>query len=35
MGSENSRLMAYYPGRSFWMFEPDTDEAHLMRYPQP
>jgi hypothetical protein len=35
MGSENSRLMAYYPGRSFWMFEPDTDAAHLMRYPQP
>ncbi len=35
MGSENGRLMRYYPGRSFWMFEPDTDPSHLTQYTQP
>jgi hypothetical protein len=29
MGSENSALMQYYPGRSFWMFEPDRNAEHL------
>jgi hypothetical protein len=29
MGAENSRLMAYYPDRSFWMFQPDVDATYL------
>jgi len=32
MGAENSKLMAYYPGRSFWMFEPDMDPDYLKPY---
>jgi hypothetical protein len=32
MGAENSKLVAYYPGRSFWMFEPDVDPALLLPY---
>jgi hypothetical protein len=32
MGAENSRLMAYYPGRSFWLFEPDVDPGLLTPY---
>jgi hypothetical protein len=33
MGGENSKLVAYYPGRSFWMFEPDVDPGLLLPYP--
>ena len=29
MGSENERLMAYYRGRMFWIFEPDIDPVRL------
>jgi hypothetical protein len=25
MGSENAKLAQYYPGRSFWLFQPDID----------
>jgi hypothetical protein len=32
MGAENSKLLAYYPGRSFWMFEPDIDPGFLKPY---
>ena len=33
MGSdENRRLVAYYPGRSFWMFQPDVDPGSLEPY---
>jgi hypothetical protein len=32
MGGENSKLVAYYPGRSFWMFEPDVDPGYLQPY---
>jgi hypothetical protein len=32
MGAENSKLVAYYPGRSFWMFEPDMDPGYLKPY---
>jgi hypothetical protein len=32
MGGENSRLVAYYPGRSFWMFQPDVDPGLLTPY---
>ncbi|MEP6714132.1 MAG: hypothetical protein ABJC09_01080 [Terriglobia bacterium] len=35
MGSQNGRLMSYYPARSFWLFEPDRDSRHLAPYPQP
>jgi hypothetical protein len=34
MGSQNGRLMEYFRGRSFWLFEPDTDLLHLKRYPE-
>jgi hypothetical protein len=33
MGAENSKLLAHYPGRSFWMFEPDVDPGLLLPYP--
>ncbi len=33
--AENSRLVAYYPGRSFWMFEPDVDPEFLAPYKNP
>ena len=33
MGGENSKLVAYYPGRSFWMFQPDADPGYLAPYP--
>jgi hypothetical protein len=32
MGAENSRLVAWYPDRSFWMFEPDIDPSTLTPY---
>jgi hypothetical protein len=32
MGAENGKLMAYYSGRSFWMFEPDVDPSYLKPY---
>jgi hypothetical protein len=32
MGAENSKLIAYYPGRSFWMFEPDVDPGLLLPF---
>jgi hypothetical protein len=32
MGAENSRLRAYYPDRSFWIFEPDVDPGLLTPY---
>jgi hypothetical protein len=32
MGAENSKLVAYYPGRSFWMFQPDSDPGLLLPY---
>jgi len=32
MGGENGKLVAYYPGRSFWMFEPDVDPGLLTPY---
>ena len=32
MGAENSKLVAYYPGRSFWLFEPDTNLGFLQPY---
>jgi len=32
MGDENKRLMAYYPRRTFWMFEPDVDPRYLQPY---
>ena len=32
MGGENSKLVAYYPGRSFWMFEPDIDPGLLLPF---
>jgi len=35
MGAENSRLVAYYPDRSFWMFEPDVDSTFLQPYKHP
>jgi hypothetical protein len=35
MGEENKRLMAYYPGRTFWMFEPDVDPGYLQPYKNP
>jgi hypothetical protein len=35
MGGENSKLVAYYAGRSFWMFEPDIDPGLLTPYKNP
>ena len=35
MGWENSKLVAYYPDRSFWMFEPDVDPGYLQPYKNP
>ena len=32
MGYENADLMKYYPGRSFWMFDPDRDRTALRPY---
>lgn len=32
MGADNSKLMAYYPGRSFWLFQPDEDSHTLTPY---
>ncbi|HEX4275198.1 MAG TPA: hypothetical protein VHZ74_07590 [Bryobacteraceae bacterium] len=32
MGAENRKLIAYYPGRTFWMFEPDSDAGFLQPY---
>jgi hypothetical protein len=32
MGTENSRLRAYYPDRSFWIFQPDVDPGLLTPY---
>jgi hypothetical protein len=32
MGAENAKLIAYYPGRSFWIFEPDNDPGFLQPY---
>lgn len=32
MGAENSKLIAYYPGRTFWMFQPDVDPTDLEPY---
>jgi hypothetical protein len=32
MGAENSTLVAHYPGRSFWMFEPDKDPGFLLPF---
>jgi hypothetical protein len=32
MGAENSRLIDYYPGRTFWMFLPDDDAGSLLPY---
>jgi hypothetical protein len=32
MGAENSKLVAYYPDRLFWMFEPDADPGLLLPY---
>jgi hypothetical protein len=33
MGVENSKLIAYYPGRIFWLFQPDEDSHTLLPYP--
>jgi hypothetical protein len=35
MGAENGKLIAYYPGRSFWMFQPDVDPGLLVPYKNP
>ncbi|MDP9054490.1 MAG: hypothetical protein M3N93_09350 [Acidobacteriota bacterium] len=35
MGAENSRLVAWYPDRSFWMFQPDIDPGYLQPYRNP
>jgi hypothetical protein len=32
MGAENSKLVAYYPGRRFWIFQPDVDPDSLEPY---
>jgi hypothetical protein len=32
MGTENHMLMAHYPDRSFWIFEPDVDPGLLTPY---
>jgi hypothetical protein len=32
MGPENRRLIAYYPGRKFWIFQPDVDPGSLEPY---
>ena len=32
MGAENARLIAYYPDRSFWLFQPDVDPGDLEPY---
>ncbi len=32
MGADNSKLTAYYPGRSFWLFQPDEDSHTLTPY---
>jgi hypothetical protein len=32
MGADNTRLMAYYPDRSFWIFQPDVDPGLLTPY---
>ena len=32
MGEENKRLLAYYPDRAFWIFEPDVDPGYLQPY---
>ena len=32
MGADNSALMAYYPDRTFWMFQPDEDPGFLAPY---
>jgi hypothetical protein len=35
MGAENRKLMEYYKGRSFWLFEPDRDASALTPYSGP
>ncbi len=35
MGAENSKLVKYYPGRTFWMFKPDDNPGLLQSYGNP
>jgi len=32
MGAENSQLISYFPGRKFWIFQPDVDPGSLEPY---